>query len=171
MRSPGRACLPSLIGVPRNWTERVRRRLAGNPTGVAPAPQQYSTSSALNFRSFHESSAREQPKHSSCLATRGPRRCQCMAYMPYSSRGWLSSGVCGRISWTLATLLARWSPLGSATRPSSRHDSRNSRLSRRFQNARDRFGSESIGWHPCNSDGWQPASCDGVLHEAIKRHA
>jgi hypothetical protein len=54
--------VPSLIGVPRNWTERVRRRLAGNPTGVAPAPQQSLTSSALNFRSFHESSAREQPK-------------------------------------------------------------------------------------------------------------
>lgn len=164
--------MPSLIGVPRNWTERVRRRLAANPTGVAPAPQQSSTSSALNFRSFHESSAREQPKEFKLF---GNAR---FAAPPmhgqqalYSSRGRLSSGACGRISWTLATLLARWSPLGSATGPSSRHDSRNSRLSRRFQNARDRFGGESIGWHPCNSDDWQPALCYGVLHRAIKRHA
>jgi len=69
----------------------------------------------------------------------------------YGSRGGLSSGVCGRISRTLATLLARCSPLGAATRPSSKHDSRNSRLSRRFQDARDRFGNESIGWHSGNT--------------------
>ena len=52
---------------------------------------------------------------------------------------------------------------------SFRHDSRNSRLSRRVQNARDRFGSESIGWHPCNSDDWQPALRPGTLQGAIKR--
>ena len=100
---------------------------------------------------------------------RGSRHRQCIAYC---ARGWLSSGECGRISWTLATLrgclrdgphsgLRRGLARGMTLETPGCQDG--------FKTTATALGIESIEEYPCNSDDWQHALRYGTLHGAIKR--